>query len=898
MRLHYNLRTKLVLLVALSVGLAELVGSLFSVWHEVARYASVKHEALFADARVLATSVARPLSSGDQDGIYQTLRSIGDIKGLSYVGVFDARGNPIADLGATERLLGDLELDETSVAIPLPSLLSTRSIQISVPVVYAGTKVGRLKLLADASDLADQLAATLLHTAIGLAIALTVALGIALRLQAAITRPLIRLTQTMDRVRASHDYSMRLVATTDDEIGVLIGGFNEMLGNIKDRDERLADSHHYLERQVAERTVDLREAKNQADAANEQKSAFLATMSHEIRTPMNGMLVMAELLAKSELPTRARRYADVIARSGQSLLAIINDILDFSKIEAGKLELEVLPMDPGQVVSTVLDLFNEKARSKALDLAARVAVDVPRTLLGDTVRINQIIGNFVNNALKFTEVGGVYVEVELDPHQIGFLRFSVRDTGIGIPEDKIGSIFGAFSQADQSTTRRFGGTGLGLAICERLVTAMGSRIQVSSEVGVGSTFSFSILITEEGAAPAWPHFALSADAKPAAILHVDGRFSAQAAGYYLGAAGLEVRPLDITASEHEFVGCKMALIEATALTPGLAEAARTAGCRLIELAAANDSEPPTGAVLTEGRITRPLSRPDIEALLASVRDGRTFESAGPSASYEALPHFAARILVADDNIVNREVAQEALEQLGCDVILVADGAEAVAMFETDKFDLVLMDGSMPVLDGFEASRQIRALEDERGLARTPIVALTAHVIGSSATAWSEAGMDAILHKPFTMKAVAGCLSELIGHRVSTCTVATIREEPIKPRLGVIEASTISELQRLAASGRPDFVARVVGLYVKHAPEALADIAAHSAGGKLEALAKSAHALKSMSLNIGARDVGVLAARIEAQARDGHRATNDLITDLEGAIEAAHAELRNLLPLAA
>jgi len=266
-----------------------------------------------------------------------------------------------------------------------------------------------------------------------------------------------------------------------------------MLAQISVRDTALSRHRETLEQTVAERTRELRMARDSAEAANKAKSDFLATMSHEIRTPMNGVMVMAELLAAAELPPRQQRYAEVIVRSGQSLLTIINDILDLSKIEAGKLDLEQVAVSPCGVIDDVMSLFWERASSKGLDLAAFVTPDVPHLIIGDPVRLNQVLSNLVNNALKFTENGHVAVHVRAvgrNGDSVA-LEFSVIDTGIGIPADKIGKLFEAFSQADQSTTRKFGGTGLGLAICRKLIEDHGGSIDLRSEENRGTTVLLS-----------------------------------------------------------------------------------------------------------------------------------------------------------------------------------------------------------------------------------------------------------------------------------------------------------------------------------------------------------------------------------------------------------------------
>ncbi|MBH0239135.1 ATP-binding protein [Methylobrevis albus] len=879
-----TIRRKMLLLVAAAIFLAQAITGALVLRQEIVRYAELKRDTLFSAAFLVAAVVGPPVAAGDADGVYGALSSVGRMSGVDLVEVHGADGATIASLGSAARLASDLSLDDREAAIPVGSLLATHSIRVDVPIVRGGRTVGALWLYGNTADLAARLYTTVLTTLAGATLALVVALAFGVRLQRAITRPLQALVSTMSRVGRDHDYAVALQATSRDEVGVLVDGFNRMIGEIRTRDEGLARHRRRLEQDVADRTVDYRRATEAAEAANAAKSEFLATMSHEIRTPMNGILVMAELLAAGDLPPPARRNAEVIARSGESLLAIINDILDFSKIEAGKLEVETAAVDAAATVDTVLRLFGERARSKGLDLAQFVRTPPGSHVVADPVRLGQVVGNLVNNALKFTEAGGVSVVIE--PEAGDRIRVAVHDTGIGIPDDKLGTIFGAFSQADQTTTRRFGGTGLGLSIARRLVEAMGGEITVTSRVGEGSCFSFSLPAVPVAESAAWPRLAAT-DRRRTAVVAVAAPLTRAALHEALSAAGFAVEVtgrLDDAAQLHD---ARLVLADAAAL--GEHSDLRRPGRHVV---AVRDGSA-AGESLADAGLDRPVARRDLADLVAALIEGRSLGPAASTLAAAALAQFAGiRVLIADDNAVNREVATQALAKLGVRAETVENGREALVATEGGRFDLVLMDGSMPEMDGFEAARAIRRREAESGAPRLPILALTAHVVGTGADAWREAGMDGVLHKPFTLARLADGLAAALDPDLrmqrAAAEAASPRDvtapDPEAPP--AVDPAILRDLLEMA-QGNTAFVDRVVALYRDHAPRTLADLDAASAAGSLDDIGRAAHALKSMSFNIGARRVAAAADAIERLARgDGVPPPQQAIADLHALVAEA------------
>ncbi|QTC90447.1 EAL domain-containing protein [Brevundimonas goettingensis] len=859
-----------------------LVTATVSTWIDLRRQTALETNRLTQTARVIGSLASDAVAADDRTESFKAIRSVAQMPGITYARLRSSRSGLLAETGAGARLISDATVDGAEGKLSIWSVLSTGSIQVTAPVMSEGETVGTITIFSRTPELRGRVLSTIWTTLAGALVAVVAGLIVAQRMARKISAPIVALAGLVRRVDETRDFSAKIDIEADGEVADLVAGVDTFLAGIRERDARIAAQVEGLEIEVAARTEELVVARDAAEQANAAKSDFLAVMSHEIRTPLNGILALSDMLATSDLPQRQQRYADVIAKSGRSLLSIINDILDFSKVEAGKMDLETVEVDLAEAAEDVASLFSEKAASKGLDLAVFVDPRLP-LVLADPTRLRQVIGNLVNNAIKFTDAGGVLIAIDRDPDGGDHVRVSVQDTGPGIAEDKLPTLFEAFAQADQSTTRTHGGTGLGLAICDRLVRSMGGVWALSSTVGEGSTFAFSAPFERAG-----PVIEASAVALGGNII-VRGLAGQTRAAVlrYLCAWGVGANGVEDGA----------AIVGAGAPVPAF-------GVTICDSEDAAEDIVKTAADACV--LVKPVRRADLSEVVGQMRDGvrpRLTHRSGQPRAGTTFP--GVRVLVVDDSDVNREVAVEALSRLGVETFTAEDGRQAVERLRKQTFDLVLMDGSMPVMDGFEATRAIRAEEAVTQRPRAAIVALTAHVVGSGADAWKASGMDGVVHKPFTLEDLVRTLGRFCADRAVV--------EADQPRVAVLAPPSATdagqddvrtdlfdpvvrgELLAMGRNGRADFVQRVHGLYAANAPLRLAEIVESANNVDRDGLARAAHALKSMSLSLGAAAVARETSRIETAARSGEAIPAIGVDDIQSLVSLTLAEMEGAGP---
>ena len=830
----------------LAVGISVLFACMLVTAGVMLRMADKQHMSrtteVQAYANVLAAGVANALADENTSEVTRTLNAISTARGIEFAAVYDLTGKQIAGIGMQAVLL-EPEIASSPDKLAFLSLFDAQTITAEAAVRKAGRDIGFLRVAGELPSAGAAFMDELKNAMTWTALAGFIGMVIGLIFQRRIVRPLRQLTQTIAETGSRKRLPRKFSFHGRGEIGVLAGAYNGMISEIAARESELTDYKLHLEELVDVRTAELRLARDEAEAATQTISRFLATMSHEIRTPMNGLLVMAELLERSSLPAREARHASTIARSGRSLMHLLNDVMDFSKLEAGKIELEAIEMSPDRIVGDCVGLFWEQARSKQLEMTAYVAPDVPRTLIGDPTRIGQCLANLVGNAIKFTESGHVSITVQTDGP--GALTIAVRDTGPGIPEDRLSLVFEAFAQADQSTTRRHGGTGLGLSICAQLVEAMGGEIKVESTIGAGSCFAIRIPLNAAGISvsmgPA-PHCIAVRTARPAlrAVLE-------QA----LADRGIRTEGV-----------AEAVLVDTDDLDAPYADAPH------VGLWQMNDELPE--AAIRQRRLHDvlrvPFGRDELEDLLGRIAAQRLHgvdllrgrEAAAHDLSVPDLHRL--RILVADDSAVNREVISEALEVYGIVPAIAQDGSEALTLLTRTAFDIAFIDGEMPHLDGFEVARRARAAG-----VTARLVLFSAHSGLTSRLRGTESGFDEALPKPFHLDTLKDLLLRAqSGTHESADEAPADDQSEMAPGTDVLDGASLESLYALEQR-RPGAMRRVLDRLIETLPGAVSRLELAVKSGNCEETRQAAHALKSICMSVGAGQLGHSAAALEQLA---------------------------------